>query len=161
MNENRSEWVRIGAEENDAPWCREFDDRSGIQLVADADILHEAVLGLAYDELDAIPRVAAYKARIAELETENAILKAAVECWKTEQFVNQQSARIAELEAALANLADVCRGIVANGEIVEYIDLAMAERALAQPEAERAAVPEAAVCPGDYCDDGCDRCPGA
>ena len=37
MNENRSEWVRIGAEENDAPWCREFDDRSGIQLVADAD----------------------------------------------------------------------------------------------------------------------------
>jgi len=104
MNENRSEWVRIGAEENDAPWCREFDDRSGIQLVADADILHEAVLGLAYDELDAIPRVAAYKARIAELETENAILKAAVECWKTEQFVNQQSARIAELEAALAHV---------------------------------------------------------
>lgn len=80
-----TEWIRIGDEENDAPWCRELDGGEGVQIAADADTERERAIGLLYSELDAIPHVAAYVARIAELDRAardllNALHRAGVPC---------------------------------------------------------------------------------
>ena len=85
-------------------------------------------------------------------------------------------ARVAELEIAVRGLLDaraewqidgdlyvpgICEYCWQNDEEGHAPDCPRQKAAaLVQPEAERAAVPEATVCPGDYCDDGCDRCPG-
>ena len=71
------------------------------------------------------------------------------------ETVDQMQARIRELDAKLSSAERI--RLILEG------DLEDAQARIRQLEAQlaRAAEPEAAVCPGDYCADGCDRCPGA